>query len=37
MAEILASVPELPAGVVNIVIESGSDVAKLLVDSPRSR
>jgi betaine-aldehyde dehydrogenase len=35
MAEILASVPELPAGVVNIVIESGSDVAKLLVDSPQ--
>ena len=35
MAEILASVPELPAGAVNIVIESGSDVARLLVDSPR--
>jgi betaine-aldehyde dehydrogenase len=35
MAEILASVPELPAGVVNIVIESGSDVARLLVDSPQ--
>lgn len=35
MGEILASVPELPAGAVNIVIESGSDVARLLVDSPR--
>ena len=35
MAEILASVSELPAGVVNIVIESGSDVAKLLVESPQ--
>jgi betaine-aldehyde dehydrogenase len=35
MAEILASVSELPAGVVNIVFESGSDVAKLLVESPQ--
>ena len=35
MSEIIASVPEIPDGVVNIVIESGSDVAKLLVDSPR--
>lgn len=35
MAEILASVPELPPGAVNVVIESGADVAKLLVESPR--
>ncbi|MFC8448116.1 aldehyde dehydrogenase family protein [Kitasatospora sp. NPDC057223] len=35
MSEILASVPELPRGVVNVVIESGSDVARLLVESPR--
>jgi betaine-aldehyde dehydrogenase len=35
MSEIIASVPEIPAGVVNIVTESGSDVARLLVDSPR--
>ncbi len=35
MAEILASVPELPAGAVNIVVESGSDVAQLLVESPQ--
>jgi betaine-aldehyde dehydrogenase len=35
MGEILAEVPELPSGVVNIVIESGSDVARLLVESPQ--
>jgi betaine-aldehyde dehydrogenase len=35
MSEILASVPDIPAGVVNIVTESGSDVARLLVDSPQ--
>jgi betaine-aldehyde dehydrogenase len=35
MSEILASVPELPAGTVNIVTESGSDVARLLVGSPQ--
>ncbi|MFI8426089.1 aldehyde dehydrogenase family protein [Streptomyces sp. NPDC085479] len=35
MSEILASVPELPSGVVNVVVESGSDVARLLVESPR--
>ena len=35
MSEIIASVPEIPAGAVNIVIESGSEVAKLLVDSPQ--
>ncbi|HEY0813746.1 MAG TPA: aldehyde dehydrogenase family protein [Pseudonocardia sp.] len=35
MGEILASVPELPAGAVNIVVESGSEVARLLVDSPQ--
>jgi betaine-aldehyde dehydrogenase len=34
MSEILASVPEIPAGVVNIVVESGSEVACLLVESP---
>ncbi|QHK18556.1 aldehyde dehydrogenase family protein [Pseudarthrobacter psychrotolerans] len=32
--EVLASVPELPAGVINSVTESGSDVAMLLVSSP---
>ncbi|MFG3099188.1 aldehyde dehydrogenase family protein [Streptomyces sp. NPDC048182] len=35
MSELLASVPELPRGVVNVVVESGSEVARLLVDSPR--
>lgn len=35
MCQILAGVPELPAGTVNVVIESGSDVARLLVESPR--
>lgn len=35
MAEVFASVPELPAGVVNIVVESGSEVAQLLVESPQ--
>ncbi|GJF32418.1 aldehyde dehydrogenase [Kitasatospora sp. NE20-6] len=35
MCDILASVPELPAGAVNVVVESGSDVARLLVDSPQ--
>lgn len=35
MSDILASVPELPKGAVNVVIESGSDVARLLVESPR--
>ncbi|MDA5143439.1 aldehyde dehydrogenase family protein [Streptomyces sp. AD681] len=35
MSEILDSVPELPKGVVNVVVESGSDVARLLVESPR--
>ncbi|MEU3508256.1 aldehyde dehydrogenase family protein [Streptomyces longwoodensis] len=34
-AEIFASIPELPAGAVNIVIESGSEVAELLVASPQ--
>lgn len=33
-AEILAGVPELPRGAVNIFIESGSDGARHLVDSP---
>lgn len=35
MSELISSVPEIPAGVVNIVTESGSDIAKLLVDSPQ--
>ncbi|MGC2654892.1 MAG: aldehyde dehydrogenase family protein [Mycobacterium sp.] len=35
MSEILASVPEIPAGAVNIIVESGSDVARLLVESPQ--
>ena len=34
MAEVIASVPEIPAGVVNIFTETGSDGARLLVDSP---
>ncbi|MFJ4438991.1 aldehyde dehydrogenase family protein [Streptomyces sp. NPDC088923] len=34
MSEILSSVPELPKGAVNVVIESGAEVASLLVDSP---
>ncbi len=35
MSEIVASINEIPAGVVNVVIESGSEVARLLVESPR--
>ncbi|MDT6963173.1 aldehyde dehydrogenase family protein [Cupriavidus sp. SZY C1] len=35
LANIVASVPELPKGVVNIVTESGADGARLLVDSPQ--
>lgn len=35
MSEILHAVPELPKGVVNVVVESGSDVARLLVESPQ--
>ncbi|MBP0457208.1 aldehyde dehydrogenase family protein [Streptomyces montanisoli] len=35
MSDILASVPELPKGAVNVLVESGSDVARLLVGSPR--
>ncbi|GGF35178.1 aldehyde dehydrogenase family protein [Subtercola lobariae] len=35
LSEIFASVPEFPAGIVNVVIESGSDVAQLLVSSPQ--
>ena len=35
MSEILASVQELPRGLVNIFIESGSEGAALLVSSPR--
>jgi betaine-aldehyde dehydrogenase len=34
-AEIIASAPALAKGVVNVFIESGSDGARLLVDSPR--
>lgn len=34
-ADILSSVPELPAGVVNLFSESGSEGAKLLVESPQ--
>lgn len=34
MSEIFAGVPEIPAGVVNIVTESGAEVARLLVESP---
>jgi betaine-aldehyde dehydrogenase len=33
-ADIISSVPELGGGIVNIFIESGSDGARLLVDSP---
>jgi betaine-aldehyde dehydrogenase len=35
MSEIVASVPEIPAGAVNIFAESHGDGARLLVDSPR--
>lgn len=35
ICELLADVPELPAGAVNVFIESGSDGSKLLVDSPQ--
>ena len=34
MSSIIASVPDIPKGVVNIFTESGADGAKLLVDSP---
>lgn len=34
VADILAGVPQLPRAVVNIFIESGSEGARLLVDSP---
>lgn len=34
-AEIIGSVAEIPKGVVNLFIESGSDGARLLVDSPQ--
>ncbi|MDQ6522452.1 aldehyde dehydrogenase family protein [Nocardioides sp. LHD-245] len=34
LAEILAGCPSLPPGVLNMVTESGSDIAKHLVDSP---
>ncbi len=37
MVDILASVPELPAGAVNIFVESGSAGARRLVDSSRVR
>ena len=33
-SQIMSSVPELPAGVVNIFFESGAEGARLLVDSP---
>ncbi|WP_414439750.1 aldehyde dehydrogenase family protein [Burkholderia sp. 22PA0106] len=35
LARIVESVREIPAGVVNVVIESGAAGARLLVDSPR--
>lgn len=34
LSRIFASVPEIPAGVVNVVVESGSEGAELLVSSP---
>ncbi|MCR1782422.1 aldehyde dehydrogenase family protein [Nocardioides carbamazepini] len=34
LAEILAACPSLPPGVLNVLTESGSDIAKHLVDSP---
>ena len=34
LAEVAASVAEIPKGVVNVFIESGADGARLLVDSP---
>jgi betaine-aldehyde dehydrogenase len=35
IARIVQSVSDIPAGVVNVVIESGADGARLLVDTPR--
>jgi len=35
LSEIFAGVDDIPAGVVNVFVESGSDGAKLLVDSPK--
>ena len=34
LARIISGVAEIPSGIVNIFVESGSDGAKLLVDSP---
>ncbi|MEC3975739.1 aldehyde dehydrogenase family protein [Amycolatopsis sp. H20-H5] len=34
LADVFSSVKEIPAGIVNVFVESGSDGAKLLVDSP---
>jgi betaine-aldehyde dehydrogenase len=34
MCRILAEVPEIPPGAVNVVVESGSEVAQLLVSDP---
>jgi len=35
MSEIISTVPEIPAGIVNIFVESGADGARYLVDSPQ--
>lgn len=35
LSEIFAGVSDIPPGVVNVFVESGSDGAKLLVDSPK--
>ena len=35
LSEIFGSVAELPAGVINVVVESGSETSQLLVDSPQ--
>lgn len=34
LADIFGSAKEIPAGIINVFVESGSDGAKLLVDSP---
>jgi betaine-aldehyde dehydrogenase len=35
LSEIFASVDDIPAGIANVFVESGSEGAKLLVDSPK--
>lgn len=35
LADIFSSIAEIPAGIVNVVVESGAEVAQLLVSSPQ--